>query len=279
MNNMDQKNQITPPFGFGPLVPLAATHKLLRSQSVPAFFAKANSIPVTIGEFEICGRDVPVVFAPAGPEGQPPTGFVPVAVHGLQMDENLLVDENGQWANDTYMPAYVRRMPFCTATVSGGGQQGRIMCVEVAALAAEDDANGVAVVDGNGEKNEQFKQAEQFVLQVEAELERTQQLCKLLSDLKVIDGFTMSAQLPDGTPLQFGGMARVNEEKLRNLNADQLRMLIERGAMRLIYAHIASIERFQMLVNRRLMRLAAQQAANPVAAAGTDAPAANDQPA
>jgi hypothetical protein len=278
---MDQ-NQITPPFGFGPLIALEATHKLRRSERVPEFFARSNSIPVTISEFEVAGRDVPIVFAPVGTPGETPTGYVPVAVVGLDVNENLLVVD-GQWLSETYMPAYVRRMPFCTANVVGGTQPGRIMCVEAASLAATDDPEGVAVADANGEKSEQFKQAEKFVLEVEGELERTHQLAKLLHDLKVIDGFNMTAQLPDGTPLQFGGMARVNEEKLRNLNADQLRMLIERGAMRLIYAHISSIERFQLLVNRRLMRMSAAQSS--AAAAGTtagsgDAPvAANDQPA
>jgi len=51
-------------------------------------------------------RTYPIVFSAAAPT-------VPFAVVGLRENENLFVDATGNWRDDAYIPAYVRRYPFC----------------------------------------------------------------------------------------------------------------------------------------------------------------------
>ncbi len=246
---------ITPPFGFTELVPVEKHHRIRRNPGLPAFYATQNAIPVTIGEMLMVMRDQPIVFTPIG-DGPEPSSYLPVAVCGLSPAENLMI-ENGQWDPNTYLPAYPRRHPFCVAFGPAQGEQQRpaILCVETAALA--DD--GEPVTKDDGTPTEAWQAAQNFVSEVENDFARTQQFTKLLQDLKLLEGFTMTSTLPDGKDLQVTGMYRVSEDKLKALPADQLRMLIERGVMRLIYMHLNSIERFPALIDRRLRR---QQAAN-----------------
>ena len=70
-----------------------------------AFAAKAQTIPVGLGEFEAAARTYPILYT-TGPNP------VPVALVGLDASGNLFVGPDGKWRADTYIPAYVRCFPF-----------------------------------------------------------------------------------------------------------------------------------------------------------------------
>ena len=69
------------------------------------FTAKTNAIPVNAAEFGRVARDYPIVFIGANQ-------LKAAAVVGLRKNENLMVDSDGTWAADAYIPSYVRRYPF-----------------------------------------------------------------------------------------------------------------------------------------------------------------------
>ena len=247
---------ITPPFGFTEIVALEQHHKIRPQNAVPASYASQNAIPVALGEFAAVLRELPIVFAPLGAADNP-TGFIPVAVCGLRTGENLFI-KDGQWEDNVYPLAYLRRHPFCIAygPAQADGQRPAIYCVEKSALVED----GAPLFNADGSATEAWAQAQAFLAHLEEDLERTQQWAKMLHDLKILEHFTMNAQHPSGTEVTFSGTYRVSEEKLRELPADQLRMLIERGAMQLIYAHLMSLSRFPHLVDRHLARQAAPAA-------------------
>jgi len=70
-----------------------------------AFAAKAQTIPLGLGEFEAAARSYPILYT-TGPNP------VPVALVGLDVRGNLFVGPDGKWRADTYIPAYVRCFPF-----------------------------------------------------------------------------------------------------------------------------------------------------------------------
>ena len=67
----------------------------------------------------------------------------PVAVLGLSSGENLYTTGTG-WAKGVYVPAYVRRFPFCMSrvTIDKVEQRNRLICVEKGHI---DDQAGEAV--------------------------------------------------------------------------------------------------------------------------------------
>jgi hypothetical protein len=69
------------------------------------FSARAQSVPIGLGEFEAAAQFYPILFT-TGPNP------LPVALLGLREGQNLFVKPDGGWRQDCYVPAYVRAFPF-----------------------------------------------------------------------------------------------------------------------------------------------------------------------
>jgi hypothetical protein len=240
--------QIAPPFGYQEVVPFLKNQKvrLLAPAEVPAFAQRANAIPISHTEFQPVSRDYPIVFTSA--DGK--TGFAPVAVVGLSGGENVFAGE-GRWAPGAYVPAYVRRYPFCMARVNVNNveQKDRLICIEKAHIAED----GEALFDEKGAPSAKWRDLERLLGEYEADLERSREMSSILADYGLLEPFTMQAT-PKGEgakPLQLTGMSRVAEKKIEDLNSAQLKNLVRKGILPRIYMHLLSLENFGRLLDRR----------------------------
>jgi SapC len=244
--------QISPPFGYQEVVPFLKTHKvrLLAPGEAAPFVRQGAAVPISHTEFQPAARHYPIVFLGGG---EKPV-FNAVAVVGISPGENLFVDD-GTWASGIYIPAYARRYPFCMATVkvNNVAQQNRLICVEKSAL----DDSGEAMFDASAQPTEKWKSLEKLLAEYEADLERTREMCSILSDYGLLEPFTMQAKMnPDkgGAAMQLTGMYRVAEQNIENLNAAQLKNLIRKGVLARIYIHLLSLEHFGGLLDRKAAR-------------------------
>jgi len=239
--------QITPPFGYREIAPLARQHRvrLLAPGEVPAFARSLNAIPVSYSEFAHAARDYPLVFT-SGDGGKT---FTPVAVLGLAAGENLYL-EGARWARGVYVPAYVRRFPFCMVKVrlNDVEQRNRLVCVEKEHL---DDAAGEAMFDANGEPLAKWRDIERMLTEYETDLERTREMCAIVADYTLLEPFVAQAKFERGGTAQLAGMHRVSEARLEELNASQLRNLMKKGILGRLYAHLLSLENFVRLLDRK----------------------------
>lgn len=246
--------QISPPFGYREIAPFLKTQKIRLPEpgALPAFTRELNAIPVSYTEFGIASRDYPLVFA-SGDEGK---SFTPVAVLGLQGAENLFLDGSG-WARQVYVPAYVRRYPFCMArvTLDAVEQKERLICVEKMYVAAEGEA-GDKLFDDKAQPLPRWVEIEKLLNEYEADLERTREMCDILADYKLFEPFTMQATLNGGAAMTLNGMYRIEEKKLELLDANQHRNLIKKGLMGRIYVHLLSLDNFGRLLDRKAGRAA-----------------------
>ncbi len=246
--------QINPPFGYKEVVPLHKNQKvrLLAQGEVPEFARKLNAIPISLTEFALAARHYPIVFS-TGDNGK---SFAAVAVLGLSAGENLFFSANA-WQEKVYVPAYVRRFPFCMAKVKLDQveQQDRLICVEQTHV---DDA-GEPMFDGNGQPLQKWQTIERLLTEYEADLERSREMCSILADYGLLEGFTMQANFNQGGALHLTGMHRVDEKKLDSLNASQIKNLMRKGLFGRIYLHLLSLDNFNVLLERR--GVAARQAA------------------
>lgn len=240
--------KITPPFGYDEIVPLRREHRVLMpSGSTPAFCRGLNAIAVSAAEFPVAGRDYPLVFASLD-AGQ---SYAPVAVLGLTQGSNLFVDANGAWDPSCYLPAFVRRYPFCISKlyVDGAPASERVVCVAQAYV----DPAGILLFDTRGRPSPRWQQLEQLLAQYEADLDRTADLCAALTRLDLLTPFGM--QVVDGrkrVELRMGGMYRVDEPRLRELRPASHKALVSKGYMGSIYAHLHSLENFSRLYARQM---------------------------
>jgi hypothetical protein len=243
--------QISPPFGYKEVVPFLKTQKvrLLAPGEVPDFVQHGNAIPISLSEFQPVARDYPIVFT--GADGT--QSFAPVAVLGLTSGENLFYD-NASWVSGVYIPAYARRYPFCMAKVNVNRveQKDRLICIEKTYI----DDQGEPMFDQEGQPNSKWKDLERLLGEYEADLERSREMCSILSDYGLFEPFTMQASFRDqaAKPMQVTGMFRVVEKNLENLNAAQLKNLMRKAILPRIYMHLLSLENFGRLLDRRAAR-------------------------
>lgn len=238
--------KITAPYGYDEIVPLLKTHRVLfPAGTTPAFCRRLNAIAVSAAEFSAAGRDYPIVFASAD-RGK---SFAPVIVLGLAAGENLFVGDSGEWDGAAYLPASVRRYPFCISKlyVDGEPRSERVVCV------AQDyvDACGVELFDARGRPSARWQAAERLLAEYEADLDLTAQMCAAFARLQLLEAFSMQVVDGGGPGLQLGGMYRVSEAKLRDLKPANHKVLVNKGFMGRIYAHLHSLENFQRLVARQ----------------------------
>ena len=238
--------EISPPFGYKEVVPLYKNQKvrLLKPGEVPPFARDLNAIPISYTEFALVARDYPIVFT-SGDNG---ASFAPVAVLGMTGGENLFVTNNA-WAERIYIPAYARRFPFCMSrvTLNKVEQQDRLICVEKE-FSGED---GESMFDEKGQPLEKWKDIEKLLSEYEADLERSREMCGILSDYGLLEPFTMQATLLKGGAMHLTGMFRVEEKKIEHLNASQIKNLVRKGVLSRIYTHLLSLENFSALLDRK----------------------------
>ena len=237
---------INPPFGYREIAPLYKNSRvrLPSAGSLPDFCTRTNAMPLSFTEFGVACRDYPLAFT-SSDDGR---SFAAVAVLGLAGNENLFV-RDGRWDDNAYLPAYVRRYPFCMSrvTLDSVEQADRLVCVEKACLAED----GERMFDDAGGALECWRPIDKLLNEYEADLARGQEMCAILADYALLEPFTLQAVLKGGGAMNLGGMYRVEEKKLEFLNASQHKNLIRKGIMGRIYAHLLSIDNFSRLLKRK----------------------------
>lgn len=240
--------QITPPFGYQNIVPFYKNTKvrLPEAGQLPAFASSTNAVPISYSEFATACRDYPIVFVSTDGGKR----FSPVAIIGMAGAENLYL-KDGKWDASVYLPAYVRRYPFCMAvvTLEGKPQADRLVCVEKDFLV--EGEGGELMFDGEGKPTARWESISKLLEEYERDLERTREMSEILADYALLEPFTIQATLNKTGPMNLGGMYRVDEKKLEFLNAAQHKNLIKKGVMGRIYAHLISMESFGRLLARK----------------------------
>lgn len=220
-----------------------------------AFTARTHLVPVTVTEFGPASLCYPIIFVGAEK--------TPVAVMGVNADENLFVDEKGAYAADAYLPAYIRRYPFVLANDTAA--QRMVVCIDSKAPMIGENPD--APFFENGEPSAYTKGAIDFCNNFEQEAQRTLSFVGLLKELDLFEDktATYTPPGPDGRPgapqviAQYQG---VSEAKLNALPADKLKELATNGALSQIYAHLVSLLGWDRLIVKAMLRPRTPVAAN-----------------
>jgi hypothetical protein len=230
----------------------------VKRTDTPFSFAKAgHAIPLTVGEFALAALSGPVIFV--GDEK------LPIAVMGLNAEENMFVHADGMFEAGVYIPAYVRRYPFIFANDEAGEQM--VLCI---------DRNAPFIVEGGDmpffeadNKPSQYTQnCIQFCNDFEVERQRTMSFVQLLKDLdlfepKVANFTPANADGTAGEPQKIADYFGVSETKLNALPHDKFIELRDNGALGQIYAHLTSLLGWDRLIALAMSRAPqAPQAAN-----------------
>lgn len=235
---------VAPP-GYGAVTPLdTRKHAGMGVDAAVghAWMHEINAVFINAAEMFKAALDYPIAFVREASSGE----FVPMAILGLQAKQNLYVDAAGHWREQTYVPAYVRRYPFCIA-LTGGSKTGpqHLVCVNESALSPRSPQPLFTV---NGEPTPAWPPINQLLEAMEGARQQTRVLTRRLEALELLVPFEAVTVPKRGERSRLKGLYRVDEEKLAALTPRDMKTLLRKGELRAVYAHLLSLENFARLL-------------------------------
>ena len=206
--------------------------KLVTGSGKADFAKQVHYVPLAGAEFYQAARDYPVLFA-GGDEA------APVALLGLRKDENLFLENDGQWAAGTYVPAFVRRYPFVLADVQKNNEEFTV-CIDDA-FSGFSTQEGTALFDTEGKETNYLKGTIEFLNHFLAEMRRTQEFAETLSKLNLLTKRNLRISDDRGRRFLLRDFRIIDEAKLAELDDKTLGELQRKGYLGWIYAHLISI--------------------------------------
>jgi len=209
------------------------------------FLANQHAVPVTVEEFPLVQRYMPIVFS----VGDDP---VPLALMGLNEGVNTFFDEEGKLIDPNfYVPAYIRRYPYLLARLRPESDELSLCFDPTADTIGQFEDGDPLFVDG--QPSDFTKGILQFNEQFEQAGARTSMFMKDLKDMGLLMDGEVTIQ-PDGAaqPFIYRGFLMVDEGKLNELRGDQLRKIVQNGMLPLIYAHLFSLSQMRDIFGRQM---------------------------
>lgn len=239
--------QLIAPPGYAAVAPfdkdkhagLGVVHKGLHG-----FAAKLNAVYITTTEFVQAARHYPVVFN----SDESKQTFAPMIVTSLTSGSNGFVEQGGDWDKNVYIPAYVRRYPFCVVEVQPepDGAMQQLVCVDESALVNTDNS----YFKKDGEPAEVWIKFQTFMQEYESARLATLAFTSRVNELGLFEVFEAQAFHTSGQRYHMTNMYRINEKKLKKLTAKIMREFMDKNYMYFIYAHLMSLDNFQQLLDR-----------------------------
>lgn len=212
-----------------------------------------HAVYVAATEFALAALDFPVVFVNTAE--LPNVAISPIVLLGLTPSENLFLD--GKRWDARYIPAFIRRYPFFSATIRGTNQWGVMVDTAWSGLSATEGEP--LFLDGD-KPAPALERAVEFLKMFEVEVDRTRAFCERLYELKLLRPMQVDATLPSGQHMAIDGFLTVDEDKLRALDDATVLELQRNGILMLVHLHIASLANVRHLVERKGRALAAAAA-------------------
>jgi hypothetical protein len=231
--------------GLEPLSSQVHADYRLRIRDKAPFLAKQHAVPVTVEEFPLVQRFMPIVFS----VGEDP---VPLALMGLNEGINAFFDDEGTLLETNfYVPAYIRRYPYMLARLRPDTDE-LSLCFDPTSDVVGPFEDGEKLFE-DGQPSEFTKNILQFNEQFEQAGARTSMFMKDLKELGILMDGEVSIQ-PDGAaqPFIYRGFLMVDEAKLNELRGDQLRKIVQNGMLPLIYAHLFSLQLMRDIFARQV---------------------------
>ncbi len=199
--------QINPLFFNEPVVITTSEHgsSRFKPEKNYAFASGANSIPLTLTEFESAASSYPIVFT----NTDVPTA---IAVTGLKNHHNLFVDSHGNWDKRSYVPAYVRKYPFLFMESLDGSQF--TLCIEKNSLVDGDEGQPIFE---NEEPSALLSRSLEFCKSFHAAWDGTKTFVSMMQDLDLLIDRRADIESATGERFSLDGFCVIDREKYEAL--------------------------------------------------------------
>lgn len=203
-----------------------------------AFAARAQSVPLGLGEFEVTSRHYPILFT----TGAHPA---PVALLGLNEVGNLFVLPSGEWRPDTYIPAYIRAFPFIF--VEDDASKTTYVGMEEKAPLLRTDTGEPLFEDGKATAT--LNDAVKFCSAYRDNLVASNALGRALADAGVLQEEEATVNFTTGGSAKVRGFQVVKPDRLDAVSDEVFLDWRRRGWIGAIYAHMHSAGQWGRLID------------------------------
>ncbi len=234
---------------FKKLVPVTKdAHKAFKMKPLVDFKFAGNVHLASLmaHEFVRAASVYPIIFVEDGSDG-----FRPVALMGLVPEQNLFIDDDGNW-NASYIPAIIRRYPFALAKL-GDGDQYTVCLDEESSLFAK-KGDGKPLFDKDGEPTVVIDNVKKYLTELQQMDVFTKDFCSFLKEQNMFTLLNMRV-VDDEQLKTITGCYVVNEERLNNLSDKAFLDVKQKNFLPAIYAHLLSlsqVERLSVLKREKL---------------------------
>ncbi|MBV8500351.1 MAG: SapC family protein [Paucibacter sp.] len=223
------------------------THRHLRvhgGHSAATGDARQSALALP-AEFRQLQAHYPIVFQLV--EG----GFQPIALFGLEPDQNLFL-KDGAW-DASVLPMAAQRDPFMI------GHHGEQLQLHVdldspRIVRPEEGEVGSAVFMPHGGHSEYLDRMIGLLEHLHAQAQALPAFIEVLMRHQLLEPFVLDVTLGDGAQARLSGLHTVHEERLAALPGTVLESLQRDGHLLPIYMQLASLSRFEDLAARHRRR-------------------------
>ncbi len=202
-------------------------------------------------EFRNIQGSYPIFFQKNAETG----AFFPIALFGFQEGENLFLDDSGWRA--AYIPLMIRRQPF----VIGFQKDETVEEKKKAVITIDMDSPRVNTEAGHalfehGGMSEYLSQMAANLEMINAAHEHKDKFTQTITELELIESFTLDIPLKDGSKNQLLGLYTINEDKVQDLTGEQMQQLNGQGFLMPLYMIMASHSCIRTLVDKKNEQIA-----------------------
>ena len=209
------------------------------------FTKDVNAVPINLIEFPQICHFYPIAFSPD-------ENATPVALMGLRDNENLFVNDKGEWIAETYIPAYIRRYPFIFSEIPGTDQL--TLCVDSDESIVETGGEQ-RFFDNEGKPTELANNALEFCKSYHAAAQQTVKFGKALHESDILVERAAEISIAGDKKINFSGFRIIDEQKLNALPDEKFIEFRKQGWLPFLYAHLfsgAQWQRLTKLLNDRM---------------------------
>ena len=203
-------------------------------------------VPVVLRELRQLAPSLPLLLRKKS-SGK---AFELVALLGFSPYENVFADAN-QWRGDT-MPLALERLPFMIGYANDpmGGEPQPVIHIDLDNPRVG-TSDGLPVFLPQGGNSPYLEHINSLLAEIMQGLPHTNRFINLLVAEDLLEAVSIKIQNPDGSSDELKGFYTINEDVLRNLNAEQLMRLHSQNYLELIYMLIASLGNIAKMVRIR----------------------------
>ncbi|MCI5059995.1 MAG: SapC family protein [Alphaproteobacteria bacterium] len=209
------------------------------------FTKEVNAVPINMIEMPQICHFYPIGFSPD-------PMATPVAIVGLRDNENLFVNNKGEWAADTYIPAYIRRYPFIFSETPDGDRLA--LCIELNPDVIE-SKGPQPFFDKEDQPSQLSQNALEFCKSYHAAAEQTIAFGKALHEAGLLVERQAEIVVTGDKKINFSGFRIIDEKKLAELDDAIYLDWRKKGWIPFLYAHLFSGSQWQRLTQMLNQRM------------------------